>query len=146
FSLQFLLCTLLVCIIVLLKLSWGGGGLDTQNSTTSNPEIVLLNDPLSSTEWFNDAIKHRAKDNDLITIKEQELLKSKARIHKLLSILRRQPTEDTFSKGSSDKLETTNEPTNVEYTTINCNPVLEENCDPDSIGTRLSATLLKILA
>ncbi|XP_016959693.1 uncharacterized protein LOC108031004 [Drosophila biarmipes] len=137
----FLLCVLLACIIVLVKLSWGVGKLDAQDSTTSNPQIVLHKDPYSSTEWFKDVIKHRTKDNDLNTISEQELVKSKARIQKLLSILRRQPAKDI-----PDNFGTTNEPTNVQFTTVNCNPVLEENCGPESIGTRLSATLLKILA
>jgi len=141
FLLQFLFCTLLACIIALLKLSWGGGSLDTQDSTTAIPEIVLHKDPYLSTEWFKDSRKHRAKDNDLSTISDQELVKSKARIQKLLSILKRQPAKDI-----PDNLGTTNEPTNVEFTTVNCNPVLEENCNPESIETRLSATLLKILA
>ncbi|XP_017082564.1 uncharacterized protein LOC108115568 [Drosophila eugracilis] len=146
FLLQFLLCTLLVCIVVLLRLSWGGGSLDTQNSTTSSPEIVFHKASSSSTEWFKDAIKHRSKDNDLNTITDQDLLKSKARFKKLLAILGRQPTKDYYSKDSPTVFEATDEPANVEYTTIYCNENSEEDCNPDSIGTRLSATLLKILA
>ncbi|XP_017114499.1 uncharacterized protein LOC108137369 [Drosophila elegans] len=134
----FLLTTILVCVIVLLKLSWGGGSFLTQNST--NGELIDK-DLSTSTEWFKDAIRHRAKENDLNTITDKDLLKSKARIQKLLTILRQKPARDNYTKDSPIKSETNDEPTD-----INCNPVLEDDCDPESIGTRLSATLLKILA
>ncbi|XP_052859533.1 uncharacterized protein LOC128266787 [Drosophila gunungcola] len=135
----FLLTTILVCVIVLLKLSWGGGGFLTQNSRN---EELIDKDPSTSTEWFKDAIRHRAKENDLNTITDQDLLKSKARIQKLLTVLGQQLARDNYTKDSPIKSETNDEPTDV----FNCNPVLEDDCDPDSIGTRLSATLLKILA
>ncbi|XP_016974486.1 uncharacterized protein LOC108041174 [Drosophila rhopaloa] len=137
----FLLCTLLVCVIVLLKLSWGGGGLETQNSTNSTNEVVFHEDPLTSNEWFKNAVKHSAKESALNTITDDDIVKSKARIQKLLTILRRQPAKDNYTKDLPAKSETTNELTNVD-----CNPILEDDCGPDSIGPRLSATLLKILA
>ncbi|KQS52473.1 uncharacterized protein LOC26526710 [Drosophila erecta] len=143
----FILCTLLVCLVVLLGLSWGGGSSDTQDVTTSNPKFLLHKDSYSLYDEAKDVIKHGAKDNDLNGFTEQELLKSKARFQKLLTILRRQPTKDNYSpKDLPVQVDATSDPSNAEDTTILCNPVLDENCDPESIGPRLSATLLKILA
>jgi len=82
----------------------------------------------------------------LNVITGEELLKSKARFQKLLSILRRQPNKDNYSKDLPVQVDDTSDPSNAEDTTIFCNPILDENCYPDSIGPRLSATLLKILA
>ncbi|XP_032577700.1 uncharacterized protein LOC116801534 [Drosophila sechellia] len=142
----FILCTLLVCLLVLLRLSWGDGGSESQDVTTTNPKLLVHKDSHSSYDWFKDEIRNRAKDNDLNGIAEQELLKSKARFQKLLNILRRQPTKDNYSKDLPVQVDATSDPSNAEDTTILCNPVIDENCDPVAIGPRLSATLLKILA
>ncbi|XP_033165688.1 uncharacterized protein LOC117144553 [Drosophila mauritiana] len=139
----FILCTLLVCLLVLLRLSWGGS--ESQDVTTPNPKFLVHKDSHSSYDWFKDEIRNRAKDNDLNGIAEQELLKSKARFQKLLNILRRRPTKDNYSKDLPVQVDTS-DPSNAEDTTILCNPIIDENCYPDSIGPRLSATLLKILA
>ncbi|XP_043653250.1 uncharacterized protein LOC122620040 [Drosophila teissieri] len=142
----FILCTLLVCLVVLLRLSWGGGSSDTQDVTTSNSKFLSHKDSYSSYDWAKDVIKHGERNNDLNAITGQEIWKSKARLQKLLTILRRQPTKDSYSKDLPVQVDATSDPSNAEDTTILCNPVIDENCEPESIGPRLSATLLKILA
>ncbi|XP_039491083.1 uncharacterized protein LOC120451464 [Drosophila santomea] len=142
----FILCTLLVCLVVLLRLSWGGGSSDSQDVTSSNRKFVSHKDLYSSYDWSKDVIKNGEKDNDLNAITGQDILKSKARLQKLLTILRREPPKDNYSKDLPVEVDATSDPSNAEYTTILCNPVIDENCEPESIGPRLSATLLKILA
>ncbi|XP_017052443.1 uncharacterized protein LOC108095760 [Drosophila ficusphila] len=142
----FILCTVLVCAIVLLKLSWGGGSLDTQGITNSTTESLLQKKTYSSSKWFKDAIKYKAEDNELNSIPDQELATSKARHQRLLNILRRQQEQDILSEDSTFKSKDTEEPANTEYTTNNCDPILQDDCQPESIGPRLSAKLLKILA
>lgn len=114
--------------------------------TTTNPKFLVHKDSHSTYDWSNDEIRNRAKDNDLNAITGEELLKSKARFQKLLSILRRQPNKDNYSIDLPGQFDDTSDPSNAEDTTIFCNPILDENYYPDSIGPRLSAPLLKILA
>ncbi|KRK04106.1 uncharacterized protein LOC26535715 [Drosophila yakuba] len=142
----FILCTLLVCLVVLLRLSWGVGTSDTQDVTSSDPKFVSDKDLYASYDWSQDVIKNGEKDNDLNAITGQDILKSKARLQKLLTILRQEPPKDNYSKVLPVEVEATSDPSNAEDTTILCNPVIDENCEPESIGPRLSATLLKILA
>ncbi|KAH8341980.1 hypothetical protein KR059_006595, partial [Drosophila kikkawai] len=152
YALQFLVCTLLACVIVLLKLSLRGAKLDNQNTTSSTSDVVLQKETYDIKEWFKDTWKHRPKDFSLNIITEPEDDRSKARLKRLLAILKRKPAQDhqiapTTSPSEDHIAKILTERTSEESTTIiDCNLILEEDCEPLGFGPRLSATLLKILA
>ncbi|KAH8292054.1 hypothetical protein KR054_004156, partial [Drosophila jambulina] len=147
FPLQFLVCTLLACVIVLLKLSLSGAKSDIQNTTNSTQDVVSQKDTYTIKEWFKDTWKHRPKDIHFNVITEPEDDRSKARLQKLLAILKRKPAQDNQITPSTYPSETHNVKTSEEQTTIiDCNYILDEDCEPIDFGPRLSAALLKILA